>query len=676
MPDIEQTTTQVTPSQDEALSRVYQQPSETVVAAKPVKTVVPPTPPQVKDKFLAKKWQKILFVVILVLVLLGSIMGVVGFYTYSVVQDMKVQANELQTIARGTYDQFKSQNLPATQEGVKAISQKEQTLRQTYNKLAFYKAIPIARNYFADGEHGFNAAEAGLSAGTKSLEAITPYADVLGFSGEGTFTGGTAEDRLKVVLQTLQKITPVLDSIGGDLEKVKTELAAIDPKRYPENVQGKPIRSYVVQAQNVSAGAASALTDFRPVIEQLPAIAGAENGKRKKYFILFMNNNELRPSGGFLTAYSTIYVENGKVTPEKSDDIYELDKKYPKKLPIPEKLGKYLTTEKSWNLRDMNIDPDFHKSMDQFVTEYKKVPGEPKDIDGIIAIDTQVLVDLIKILGPIDVPGYGVFTAENSPKCDCPQVIYALSEIITRPTPFIRQDRKGILGPMMRSLLTKAYSAPKTQWPDLFDHGWKSIQGRHVQMYFFDEKAQQAAETIGAAGRMVKDPKAEDFLAIVDANLGGAKSNLFIDTEVRQEVSAPKNGELTKKVTITYKNNRKADNCNLEAGLLCLNSTLRDWNRVYLPKGAKLTNSQGYKQGTVKQYDEGEFTVIDGEFTLEPLNQAKLILEYTIPYKDTKTYKVKLWKQAGIDVIPMLMDVEGGEEQVQVDKDTLYQAAF
>src|SRR5262249_15740330 len=157
----------------------------------------------------------------------------------------------------------------------------------------------------------------------------------------------------------------------------------------------------------------------------------------------FQNDNELRPTGGFLTAYATIFVEDGKVTPEKSDDIYELDKKYPKKGPIPEALGRYLTTETKWNLRDMNISPDFKKLMDQFYSQYKTIKTEPQDIDGIIAIDTHVLVDLMKILGPVEVPGYGTFTAENDKRCDCPQIIYELSNIITRPTPYLRTDRKG-----------------------------------------------------------------------------------------------------------------------------------------------------------------------------------------------------------------------------------------
>ena len=613
------------------------------------------------------------FVVVL-LILLAAASGV-GYYTYTVAMQMRDQAVQMQSTGRAAYDAFKSQNLPLTEEKVKAAGAELQAVRETYRKLSFYRYIPIANLYYADGEHALNAADAGLAAGLKSIGAVAPYADVLGFKGEGTFAGGTTEDRLKVVLDTLTKVTPVLDAIAVDLTKAQKELSSINPNRYPVTFRDKPVRGMIVQAQSGTGAAVSALTEFRPALEQIPAAAGGD-GKRKRYFIIFQNDNELRPTGGFLTAYSLIFVENGKVTADKSTNIYDLDKKFRKNIPIPEVLGKYLTTEKRWNLRDMNISPDFKLSMQQFYQNYLLVPDEPHEIDGIVALDTHVLVDLLKILGPVEVPGYGTFTAENTPACDCPQVIYALSDIITRPTPYLREDRKGVLGPMMRSLLTKAYSAPKTQWPSLFEAAWKNIEGRHAQMYFFDEKTQAAAEKLGAAGRIEPAKEGSDFLAIIDANLGGAKSNLFITSDVKQEVSAPTNGVITKKVTITYKNSRKADNCNLEAGKLCLNSTLRDWNRLYLPKGAKLVNAQGYKQGTAKQYDEGEFTVIDGEFTLEPLSQAKLIVEYTVPYQDEQKYRLKFWKQGGLGEIPMLMDVNGNEEQLMISKDTVFETSF
>lgn len=602
------------------------------------------------------------------------IAAVLAFKTMAVVNQIKVEGQEAQILARQGYDQFKGQNLPAVKETLNQLDTKLDTIDGLYAQLGFYRAIPIASSYYSDGIHGLAAGEAGLAAAQRSVDAITPYADVLGFTGEGTFQGGTTEDRLKIILQTLQKITPELDLIAQDLETVEKELASINPNRYPEQIRGTEIRSNIIEAQELSSGAVTALTEFRPVIEQLPSIAGG-TGEARKYLVLFQNDNELRPTGGFLTAYAIIKVEDGKVIPEKSDDIYELDQRFNERLPIPEALGRYLTTERYWNLRDMNISPDFKVSMDEFYSHYVDVPGEPDDLDGIIAVDTEFLKSLIQVLGPVNVPGYGTFSGENVPQCDCPQIIYALSEIITRPTPYIREDRKGILGPLMREMLTKAYGAPKQQWPSLFELGWSSIQSRHIQFYFMDETHQASAELIQGAGRMRPAAEGADFLGIVNANLGGAKSNLFTEYEVVQTVEAPESGRVQKTVEITYRNTRKGDNCNLEAGLLCLNSTLRDWTRLYLPEGSELVSANGFI-AEPKTYDENGFSVIDGFFILEPNSSAKVTVTYTIPYEDTENYTVTMWKQGGIKDYKLLMDVTGGQEELLISKDTTYTTEF
>ncbi|MBU0578415.1 DUF4012 domain-containing protein [Patescibacteria group bacterium] len=614
------------------------------------------------------------------LIIAGGILGiflviftVLSLYTLGVINTFKTQGFEVKTTTQAAYTNFKNQNLPATEAELKKLEQQEQNLRQTYKKLSIYNYIPVLRKYYLDGIAAFNAGEAGLRAALKTVEAITPYADVLGFAGEDTFAGGTAEDRLKLVLQTIDKISPILDDITAELNIMQTELALINPNRYPEDFRGQNIRSYILTAQESGQTALSSIIQYRPILEQLPEIMGAKE-ERKKYLILFQNDNELRPTGGFLTAYATIFIEDGKVSPEKSDDIYELDKKFNKRIPIPEELGRYLTTEKYWNLRDMNTSPDFKISIKQFLEHYLEIRGEPKDINGVIAVDTEFLTKLLEVLGPVEVPGYGIFSAENDPRCDCPQVVYALSEIITKPTPYLRDDRKGILGPMMRAILTKSYGAPRQQWPQLFQIGVSSMEGRHLQMYFMDETAQSATEAINAAGVM-NAKEGADFLAIVNANLGGAKSNLFTEYEVSQIVRAPENGQITKEIEITYRNTKKADNCNLEAGQLCLNSTLRDWTRLYLPAGSKLIEAQGFTE-EAKEYEENGFHVIDGFFILEPLGQAKLKLSYTVPYADNQTYRLKLWKQGGIDPIKTLMDVTGGQEEIMVNKDILYETPF
>lgn len=509
-----------------------------------------------------------------------------------------------------------------------------------------------------------------------------PYTDLLGFQGEGSFTGGTTQDRIVLILETLKEIQPTIEEIDQEGKTIVEILNKIDANRYPKKIADQEIRNKILETQAQASLFSQTFSDYKPVIASLGKMAGAEEAQ--KYLVLFQNDNELRPTGGFLTAYAIITVDKGVVTSEKSDDIYELDQKFTKKVAIPEVLGKYLTTEKYYHLRDMNIFPDFKASMEEFYENYRTVRGEPQDIDGIIAVDTFVLSELLRVIGPVEAPGYGVFSAENSPKCDCPQVVYALSEIITKPTPYLREDRKGVLGPLMKSILAKTYDLDKAKFPELFQVAKTSIEGRHVQMYFMDESTQKAAEQINAAGRLyeLKDNlkawqmgENMDFLAIVDANLGGAKSNLFTNYEVKQTINAPNNGRLEKTVEITYKNTRKADNCNLEAGQLCLNSTLTDWLRIYLPKGAELIEIQGISN-EASVYEEANLTVIDGYFSLEPLGLAKIKLSYSIPYTDSVNYNLKMWKQGGIDPVPVLIDVTGGEEQLLMDKDLEYSSVF
>jgi hypothetical protein len=313
--------------------------------------------------------------------------------------------------------------------------------------------------------------------------------------------------------------------------------------------------------------------------------------------------------------------------------------------------------------------------MDEFLASYQTVKGEPQDIDGIIAIDTDVLTELIRVLGPVEVPGYGTFSIEPDKKYGKPDIVIAMSEIIDRPTPYVRENRKGILGPMMQAILAKTYGAPKQVFPDLFGVIVSSLEGRHIQMYFLDDDIQTAAELIRTAGEMVAPTDGTDFLAIVDANLGGAKSNLFISTEFNKTVNPPQDGSLTQTLQITYKNTHPGDNCNLEAGQLCLNAVNHTWQRIYLPLGAKLIETTGYTKEP-QLYEENGFTVIDGFFNLNPDSATKINLSYSIPYQDQQTYRLHIWKQGGVDQIESIIDVNGSEEELIITKDTDYQVEF
>src|SRR5690606_18836853 len=113
---------------------------------------------------------------------------------------------------------------------------------------------------------------------------------------------------------------------------------------------------------------------------------------------------------------------------------------------------------------------------------------------------THVVVKLLKVLGQIGVPGFGNFSAENDPRCDCPNVVYELEEFADVEGPVVwdpntgeivfapknyGKNRKEIVGPLMNSVLSNALGQPMEKMPDLFQAGWESLTEKHVMFYMF-----------------------------------------------------------------------------------------------------------------------------------------------------------------------------------------------
>lgn len=591
--------------------------------------ILAPPPPQ---KF--PKWAKILLIILFFWVIVGILIAVPAAKTLGA-------AKTTLALARETYTAGKNQNLPEFNSKLAATKKELDNTYKVYKILVWTKIIPVVGGYYNDGEHGFKAGIAGIEAAQILGQTLEPYADVLGFTGAGTFTGGTAEDRITKIVETLDKVVPQIDQVKDKVAIADEELTKINPNRYAFTFKGRNLKDSIVTAQSFARDAHLAVTDAKPILEVLPQVLGAKG--ERKYLVIFQNDAELRPTGGFMTAYAIMRVDKGKVYQEKSDDIYHLDAKFKKRVKPPEMIEKYLPLVFYWYLRDMNLSPDYKESMDTFYSYYKDVPGEPQ-VDGIISVDTQVLNDLVTVLGPVEVPGYGKFTSEIDPQCNCPQVIYQLELLADKPLATIKEDRKGVIAPLLQTILLKAYGSPKNAWPGLFQTGIRNITEKHVLFYMMDNVEQQAVEGVNIGGR-IKDYEG-DYFHVNDANLGGAKSNMYIEEEVAQEVTVNNDGTLTKKVTLTYKNTQPGSNCNLEAGELCLNGVMRDVVRLYVPKGSKLKEALGFEVEVETKEDLGK-TVFQGFFELRPQNQGKLVFEYTVPIKADKEYRLLIQKQPG-----------------------------
>lgn len=139
-----------------------------------------------------------------------------------------------------------------------------------------------------------------------------PTSWVLAVPATGDLQLATAEDRIIFVAETVEKLSPQMDQISGKLQEINTEFQAINENRYPVSVGGKPVRERIVTLKNTVAGTAESIGQFQPIIKLLPDLLG--NPEPKKYLIMFQNDAELRPTGGFLTAYATMSILKGKIT--------------------------------------------------------------------------------------------------------------------------------------------------------------------------------------------------------------------------------------------------------------------------------------------------------------------------------------------------------------------------
>lgn len=573
--------------------------------------------------------KKRLRIIIVLVILFYFIAGLLSLFSFR-------KAIKETTLAVNT---AKLQDLDGTKAHLKDAQKEFKATKRILIVFTPLRAIPLLGWYVADAQRGVNAAVSGLEAAKVFADAITPYADVLGLKGEGTFLGGTAQERLANAIETLSKVTPQIDEVGRNLEQARSQIDQVQTWRYPDILPSNP-GTKIRNAKNAVDQLESFVVDTKPLLLVLPEIMGQDS--EKKYLILFQNDKELRPTGGFITAYAVFRVHKGVVTSEGSEDIYRLDDTLLKKVPAPAPIIKYLPNVSSLNLRDSNLSPDYYASMTQFESLYEFTQAK-KEIDGIIAVDTHFVVNMMNVLGPLEAYG-SKFTTDNVDACSCPQIIYELERYADEPVAYEKGSRKDIIGVLMQQMMTKAFNAPKSTWPNLLGATINSLRQKEMLLYFKDSQLQSAVERLNFAGRLHQYEG--DYIHINEANFAGAKSNLYIQQKVKQVIKKDKGDKITKKVTIEYKYPRKMDNCSLERiGGLCLAGIYRDWLRIYVPKGSQIIKTDGAQFATSEEYDK---TVFDTFFELRPEGALKIEIEYTVPVKADSEYKLLIQKQPGV----------------------------
>lgn len=341
----------------------------------------------------------------------------------------------------------------------------------------------------------------------------------------------------KVLGEEVYDPTPYSQEMALGLEKAYQDIGFLqsetDPfsKRIFQNVDLGGARAKILLARNIALS--------------LPQILGRD--KPTTYLLLFQNNMELRPTGGFIGSFAMITFDGGRVSDINVSDVYTADGQLKGHVEPPEPLKTHLG-EANWFLRDSNWDPDFPTSASRAEWFLNKETG--KSVDGVIGIDLQVAKSLLQVVGPIKLPDYSQTITEQN--------LYEETQKEVEEEFFPGSYQKtNFLTALGRELLNELTSIDKTRKYSLTSSILNNLQERHIQIFLHEKDAQRAVSALGFDGSFSAPACGgncySDWLGIVEANVGVNKANYFIKRTLGLAVGND-GSMLSRELTINFVN--------------------------------------------------------------------------------------------------------------------------
>ncbi len=402
---------------------------------------------------------------------------------------------------------------------------------------------------------------------------------------------------------------------------------------------------------------------FRPTIFVLPiekqrqqeaqaifdTISWITDGQERTFLVLFQNNRELRPGGGYIGTFGIVKIKGDNIITVDIHDSNVFDSRIETKHEPPYPMGKLLNI-KDWELRDSNWSPDFPTNAQKAEFFYHLEGGEEK-IDGIVAISTEVLVSFIKAVGSITIEGYpGEYNAEN--------IIDKLQYQVEKG--YAQQGieegkRKYIMKDLAKEIAKRIQEMSWIEKRNLLLKLEEHLNEKDIMVFFQEKILQNKINQIGWGGEL-KETKS-DFLMMVDANLSALKTDRVIDREFNYEVDLSQERPLAK-LSITYINK----------------GVIRDWQttdyqsflRVYVPEGAWLEKSTGFSEEMIFDKENGKKYF--GSIVRVPLGETKKVeFIYYLPKEIIEeNYELMIQKQSGIKKLKGIVKVKNLNKEEKI----------
>ncbi len=381
--------------------------------------------------------------------------------------------------------------------------------------------------------------------------------------------------------------------------------------------------------------------------------------EQKHILILFLNNTELRPGGGFIGSYAAVSTQNGAphlLKVEGTEIIDNYAASYLKTVP-PTAIKTYLGVEK-WYFRDSNWSPDFAESAKKALELYVAEKGvAAKEIDYVVGITPSVVREILKITGPMKVNGME-FNADNFLDKLQWEVEYGYAN---KGVSF--DERKKTLQDLTKTVFINFGRDFLKYNAEFIDLAKEMLAEKQIIIYSADQKMQQKIVAGGWAGEMKNSNN--DFVLWADANLGALKTDLVVDREMVYTIVPTSSGKYLAKVSMKYTH---------QGGFDWRTTRYRTYARIFVPEGSEFVKAVGAMRfEKSKEPPRIDWGVENNKqwfgtfIAVEPGKTGELSFEYYLSPQVTEMiekneYELLIQKQIGTEGHKLTLNLDFGKK--------------
>jgi Protein of unknown function (DUF4012) len=416
---------------------------------------------------------------------------------------------------------------------------------------AFIDLLPVIGEKYRSGKEL-------VSAGENLIEAS---ASLHGFTDALAVKSDDVTQKIAALEKAAAATEPALGAAVADLLKVQSIPTQISEENFRHNL------SLLVSADD-------SLKSFLDLTPSLYQILGQNSAKR--YLVVFQNNAEIRPTGGFMGSFALVDVLHGRITKIEvpAGGPYDLQGSLKASVLAPDPLR---LVNARWQFQDANWFPDFPASAKNIIWFYNKAGGPT--VDGVIAINAPVLAKLVDAVGPINMPDYGEIVVGDT-------VLKTTEEIVESDAARQSGKPKQFIADLLPKVLDKIMTGDRDTMLRAVSIFGDSLNNKDIQLYMRDGEVEKKMSEMGWTGELAPLPPKTDSFELVRANIAGQKTDAVVSVHIDHKSSIADDGTITDTVTVTLKHNGVKNEPMYGVRNV-------EYLRAYVPEGSALVADSG-----------------------------------------------------------------------------------